>query len=372
MSGLYIHIPFCKKACHYCDFHFSTSLKYRKEIVDAICLELKQQNNFLKNPLLESIYFGGGTPSILTKLELEQIFNSINKNFQVEKNAEITIEANPDDLNTNKIKELRDLPFNRFSLGVQSFDDKILNSLNRSHTTKQTLESYKELNDHGYNNISLDLILASHLSTEQTFENDILQISKLAPNHISTYILTIEEKTTFGNWLKKNKIKEIDDIKAERQYSTTIQTLESLGYEHYEISNFAKPNKRAIHNSNYWLNKPYLGIGPSAHSYDENHRYFNIANNASYIKAINNNTQVRTCEKLNHNEKTNETIMISLRTWQGLNLNKLNLTPESENEMKSILSHYISIRAIEIRHNAYHLTTSGKMISDGIIEDLFQ
>lgn len=372
MAGIYIHIPFCKQACYYCDFHFSTSLKYRKEIVDSICKELNLRKSFLGTTSVSSIYFGGGTPSLLTPKEIEAILQTIHTLFSLDNMLEITIECNPDDITPLKLSEYHSLGFNRISLGIQTLNQTILKKLNRAHNAQQAVQSIEHIRASSINKLSVDVILASHDSNLQTLQHDLKTLINYHPEHISTYILTIEESTVFGNLHKKGKLLPIDETLAETQYNYTIDFLESHNYEHYEISNFARPAHRAAHNSSYWQNSAYLGVGPSAHSYDKINRYYNVANNAKYIQSIRKNIIPETVEKLTLRDKINETIMLSLRTWQGLNLSELELTDKQIKSLINICNDLIQSDYITQKKNRYHLTQKGKIVSDYVIAEMMQ
>ena len=275
MAGIYIHIPFCKKACHYCDFHFSTSLKLAEDLTTAICKEIELRKHFFKTKI-ETVYFGGGTPSILPNQLLKKIFNSLQSHFDLTNVIEFTFEANPDDINQEKLSFLKDNGVNRISIGIQSFDKKNLEFLNRVHNEKEALTSI-ELTLQNKFELSIDLIYGIHSSTLNSWQNDLETFSQFPINHLSSYCLTIEKDTVFGNWLDKKKIDEVKEDKVIEQYNLLQDFCEKENIEQYEISNYAKDRKYAVHNSNYWKQKPYLGIGPSAHSYDIDKRYFNLS-----------------------------------------------------------------------------------------------
>jgi len=321
MAGIYIHIPFCKKACHYCDFHFSTSLKLAEDLTTAICKEIELRKHFFKTKI-ETVYFGGGTPSILPNQLLKKIFNSLQSHFDLTNVIEFTFEANPDDINQEKLSFLKDNGVNRISIGIQSFDKKNLEFLNRVHNEKEALTSI-ELTLQNKFELSIDLIYGIHSSTLNSWQNDLETFSQFPINHLSSYCLTIEKDTVFGNWLDKKKIDEVKEDKVIEQYNLLQDFCEKENIEQYEISNYAKDRKYAVHNSNYWKQKPYLGIGPSAHSYDIDKRYFNISqlpeikeNDVVVVK--NNKRTVAILEALKSTEnikelKENETIFKVLR-----------------------------------------------------------
>lgn len=323
MSGIYIHIPFCSKACVYCDFHFSTSLSKKKEVMDAICKEIELQKDYLEDKEINSIYFGGGTPSLMASEEWEQVFETIAKHYDISRNAEITLEANPDDLSKSKLKQLYSSPFNRLSIGVQSFDEEDLRFMNRSHNAVQAKECIEEARHVGFDNLTIDLIYGMPGRTEDHWEKQLSQALAFDLPHISAYALTVEKETVLENWIRKGKVQPVDEVLAERNYYFMGKILERAGYEHYEISNFAKPGHRAKHNSAYWQGVPYLGLGPSAHSFNGDSRQWNVSNNHLYVKAIEENEVPMERENLTVAEKFNEMVMTSLRRCEGIDLDKV-------------------------------------------------
>ncbi len=260
MAGIYLHIPYCKQACHYCDFHFSTNLNTKSQLVEAICQEIVTQQNYLGTNSLDSIYFGGGTPSILSEQELDQLFETLFKYFSIHSQTEITLEANPDDLQQKKLIQLKNSPVNRLSIGIQTFHDKQLQFLNRAHTQEEGITCIKNAQNLGFDNINVDLIYGIHGLSMQEFEKDVQQLLSLNSQHISAYCLTIEEKTAFGKWLKKGKIKEVNDQLAIQHYKLMIELFSQEGFEQYEISNFTKNSQYSKHNTSYWKGKKYLGL----------------------------------------------------------------------------------------------------------------
>lgn len=321
MSGLYIHIPFCKQACSYCNFYFSTNLKTQNLLVEAICKEISKQQDYIGNAPLQSIYFGGGTPSILTIAQLQAIFDAIEKYFSIATNAEITLEANPDDINEQVLQSYLTLGINRLSIGVQSTFDKHLKLMNRAHNGQQVKNSLHLINKY-FNNYTIDLIYGIPGMNLNEWEQNIALLETYQPSHFSAYALTIEENTLLHKQVKKGIINEVDDETIENQFKILIDTSSKLGYEHYELSNFALPNFKAIHNSNYWQSETYLGIGPSAHSYNGNSRKWNIANNHLYIKKVLADEPFDETEELSTIEKINEFILTRIRTIEGIQLKK--------------------------------------------------
>lgn len=378
---LYLHIPFCKQACHYCDFHFSTQLKSKAEMVAAICREIALQQDYLPTRTLETVYFGGGTPSILTQNELEQILETIHRFFKVEPGAEITLEANPDDLTSEKLRALK--PFvNRLSIGLQSFYEPYLRFMNRAHNAQESEQCVKLAQDHGFDNLTIDLIYGmsqAHLgmvptvSDEQLWQQDLDKAMALGTPHISAYNLTIEPKTALGNWLKKGKIKPVDEELSARHFEQMVRSLTQAGYEQYEISNFAKNGQYARHNSSYWKRRPYLGVGPSAHSFNGISRQYNVSNNSMYLLGIQVGKPVFELEELSVFDQVNDYILTSLRTIWGCDLaviwdiGKVDLLEEQ----KAYVEKFLEKNWVEVRNNVLYLTEKGKLFADRIASDLF-
>ncbi len=323
MAGIYLHIPYCKQACHYCDFHFSTQQDSKTQLVQALSLELALQKNYLGNEVVETIYLGGGTPSLLNEKELGEIFHSIHKHFAVTDNAEITLEANPDDLSLENLQAIRKVGVNRLSIGIQSFDNGILKFLNRAHSAREAADCVTHARNAGFSNISIDLIYAIPGQNNDLWMKNIEQAIALSPEHISSYSLTIEEKTVFGNWFKKGKLKIESDEAAASQMEILMDLLGRAGYEHYEISNFCRPNFYSRHNSSYWKQKKYLGIGPSAHSYNGSSRQYNIRNNSLYIQSLEQGKIPFEMETLSRANLINEYLLTTLRTSWGCDLDYL-------------------------------------------------
>ncbi|HHM20934.1 MAG TPA: radical SAM family heme chaperone HemW, partial [Bacteroidetes bacterium] len=325
MSGIYIHIPFCKQACHYCNFHFSTSLKYKADMVRALLKELDLRKDYLGAEPLETIYFGGGTPSLLDQRELDLFFDKLASNFPVSdfQLLEITLEANPDDLNPKKIMELKNTPVNRLSIGVQSFFEKDLQFMNRAHHAGEAEACIKNAQNAGFENLTIDLIYGSPTTPDQNWEKNIEKAVYLNIPHISCYCLTVEPKTALAHFIKKRKVSPPDEEQAARQFDILINKLNKENYAHYEISNFAKKGFYSKHNTNYWKGKKYLGIGPSAHSFDSRSRQWNVAHNIKYMQALNQNRPDIGIEILTPQQQYNEYVMTSLRTMWGINFFKI-------------------------------------------------
>jgi len=372
MAGIYIHIPFCKKACHYCNFHFSTQTQYIREFTHALIAEIKLQKNYLSAPI-ETIYFGGGTPSLLKKPELEMIVQAIKANFNVAPYFEFTIEANPDDINPAIAAEWLSLGVNRLSIGIQSFQAASLAWMNRAHTVEQSHEAIKIVQAAGFKDISADLIYGTpHLSDKDLME-DIATLIQYKVNHISCYALTVEEKTALFSMIAKKQIEDIDTSKQARQFEIMVDALTAAGFEHYEISNFAMPNSRSKHNSNYWNQVPYLGLGPAAHSFNGDQRQWNIANNALYFQSIKNNLVPFELENLSLDQKFNEYMMISLRKSEGFSNKYIKdiFGEKYEAYAMSNTPKYIALGQLEPTEKGYTLTKEAKFFADGIASDFF-
>ncbi len=373
MAGIYIHIPFCKQQCNYCDFHFSTSLKNKNDFLIALLQEIEIRKHFTKGAKIKTIYLGGGTPSLLSYKELNQIFEKLDQNFDIDTKAEITIEANPDDLNFKKIKELKNTPINRFSIGVQSFFDVDLKFMNRAHNSNEAEQSIKGVQDAGWNNITIDLIYGTPTLNNEMWQNNLQKFTDFKIPHLSAYGLTVEEKTPLFHAIKKGKTKNIDPERAKQQFEILMEYSKKENLQHYEISNFAKDGFMAKHNSSYWRGDSYLGLGPSAHSFDHNKRQWNIANNSLYISAIKNGKPSIKQELLSENEQYNEYIMVSLRTIWGCNLDVIEL------RFSTILANYFKfsvkkwLKSGEIVQNGtiFKLSNKGKILADRITSDIF-
>ena len=374
MSGIYIHIPFCKQACNYCDFHFSTSLKLKTNLIDSILLEIDLRNYYLVNKNIETIYFGGGTPSLLSEKDLFLILEKIYKNYKVSSNAEITLEANPDDLSVEKLKELKRLEINRLSIGLQSFNNEELIWMNRAHTATESEASVKRSQDKGFENISIDLIYGSKFSNLTNWKKTLDKAIALDVKHISSYNLTIEDKTKLGHDLKVKKEIAIDDEKSSELFLEMIDRLEKNDFIQYEISNFGKENYFSNHNSNYWKGIEYIGFGPSAHSFDGVSRQWNISNNSLYIKNVTDKNEAYfEKEILSETDQFNEYVLTSLRTIWGIDILVLNSKFNSEilNLFNEKIKTYISTDMVAFNNNKYVLTSNGKLFADKIASELF-
>lgn len=372
MAGIYIHIPFCKQKCSYCDFHFSTNLHNKSNLVKAINKELLLRKNEISQPF-ETIYFGGGTPSILSEIELESIFETIFKNYSTQNLKEVTLEANPDDLNQEKLKFLKSTPINRFSIGVQSFFEEDLQLMNRAHNAQEAERSIKLVQDFGFDNITIDLIYGSSTTTNDMWMKNLQQAINLNVPHISSYALTVEEKTILDHQIKKGITKPVDEDRQNEQFQLLVDTLTSNNFIQYEISNFGKENYFSLHNSNYWKGIHYMGIGPSAHSYNGKSRAWNIANNTKYIQAINQNNLPQETEVLNEAERFNEMIMIGLRTIYGIDVDRINsefsqpILDLFYQEINQLIKENLIIQ----QENKIILKPESKFFADGIASRLF-
>ena len=384
MSGIYIHIPFCKQACHYCDFHFSTSLKNKDSFLKALKKEIELQREYLSpSPLqlergvredgVRSIYLGGGTPSLLSQTELMDIFDALNKHFNISADAEITLEANPDDLTSTKIKEFKDTPINRLSIGIQSFYDDDLKLMNRAHNSKEALSAVKASQDKGFENITIDLIYGIPTLTKEKWKHNLRTAFDLEVKHISSYCLTVEPKTALAHLVKEGKIKNVDEQQSADQFEIMLEEMKKNNFLQYEISNFCKDSFFSRHNSNYWLKELYLGLGSSAHSYNGNSRQSNISNNALYIQALEKNRVPFEEEILTTSQRYNEYILTSLRTMWGTDLKYI-----EDHFGKDYLVYCLSeaeryIRTDEIKNekNKLFLTDKGKLFADKIAGNLF-
>ncbi len=374
MAGIYLHIPFCKQKCSYCNFHFSTSLKLKSDVLLAMHQELEMQRNYLAGQPIQTVYFGGGTPSLLSTDEINRLFETIAANYPLQEIQEFTLEANPDDLSSAYLRSLRQTPVNRLSLGVQSFKDADLRYMNRAHNAQQSDYAIKAAQDAGFTNMTLDLIYGTPGLSDADWRYNLAQMQQLQIPHFSAYALTVEEGTVLHHAIDKKQAPPVDIEQSATQFEILMEQAEVMGYEHYEISNFAKKGQYAVHNSNYWMGVPYLGIGPSAHSFNGKSRRWNIANNALYLRNILQDNRLNYEEEtLTQVQQLNEYIMTSLRTMWGCDLEKI----EKE---------YGSPAAVEVEKNSYIfqekkwllqegkkliLRNAGKLFADRIASELF-
>jgi oxygen-independent coproporphyrinogen-3 oxidase len=382
MSGIYIHIPFCKQACHYCDFHFSTSMKKKEEMVLAIAKELQMRKTEFQNEVVETIYFGGGTPSVLTTEEIEFLISEVYRNYEVAENPEITLEANPDDMTSERIVELSKTPINRLSIGIQSFFEDDLVMMNRAHNSAEAKKCLEEATQY-FDNISLDLIYgipdssqngeqAKQMSNEKWKQNIETALSFGIP-HISSYALTVEPKTALNKLIQTGKIAKPNDESAQEHFEILVETLEANNFIHYELSNFGKENYFSKNNSAYWLGKKYLGIGPSAHSYDGVSRSWNVSNNSLYLKSIQEDKLPNEIEILSVTDRYNEYIMTGLRTIWGVSLSRIETEFGIEylTYLNKQAQKFLNDDLLSIENNILKPTKKGKFLTDGIASDLF-
>lgn len=374
MAGIYIHIPFCKQACNYCDFHFATTLRQKDPLIDALRNELKLRSNEFGSEQIETIYFGGGTPSILPTQDLALIFEDISTLFPVSSQAEVTLEANPDDITTSKLKEWQSLGINRLSIGIQSFHQEDLAWMNRAHNSSEAHQCVQLAQEIGITDISIDLIYGLPHATMEQWENNLQLAVELSVPHISAYGLTIEPNTHFGYQQSQGTLKELPDEQANTQFQFLMEFLSNHGYEHYEISNFAKPDKYSRHNTAYWQGKNYLGIGPSAHSFNGTDRSWNVANNRKYITKLQQDQLPSTIEVLSANDQYNDFVLTQLRTQWGINPSAIQtqfgpmFSAHFGHEIASVLKQ----DWVHLVNGSYVLTANGKLLADHVCMRLFK
>lgn len=372
MAGIYIHIPFCKQACHYCNFHFSTTLHQKDELVNALIKEIALQKNYLSTSI-ETIYFGGGTPSLLSSEQINSLLKEVYQNYPINDKLEITLECNPDDINSINLESWKREGINRLSIGIQSFFEEDLQWMNRAHNAKQSLQSIQLAKEIEFNNLTIDLIYGvPGLSNEKWLQN--LNIANdLGISHLSCYALTVEPKTALEKFIEKGTKNEPDTNHQSEQFEMLMIWAAAHEFEHYEISNFARPGFESKHNSNYWKGEQYLGIGPSAHSFNGTSRQWNISNNAVYIKSIAENSLPFEMEILTEKQRLNEYIMTALRTKEGISLLELStkFPKEASEEIAQNSSKYIHQELMKLEANHLTLTNKGKLFADGIASDLF-
>jgi oxygen-independent coproporphyrinogen-3 oxidase len=370
MAGIYIHIPFCKQACHYCNFYFSLSLTQKAELVNAILKEIGLSKGYLDGEAIETIYFGGGTPSLLAADEIKSILESIYRTYPDISLKEVTLEANPDDLTADKVRQLSSLRaygLNRLSIGIQSFHDADLLYMNRAHSAQEASAAIKRVQDSGFEHLTIDLIYGTPTMPDEAWYENLQTTSELHIPHISSYALTVEPKTYLDKHIKTGKANPVDEAQTVRQFDILMGYMASRGYEQYEISNYALPGKYAIHNTNYWRGKKYLGLGPSAHSYVGHSRRWNVANNQQYIKSIKESVIPYQIEHLTAAQQANEYIMTSLRTMWGMDISDLRLV---DYDLKKSLSG-IEPSFYIVDHGVLKLTQKGRHFADRIAAELF-
>ncbi len=371
MPSIYLHIPFCKQACHYCNFHFTTSLHYKDDVVAAISKEAVLQKEYTGKGIIETIYFGGGTPSLLDKDDLEQILQTLHMHFPVDANAEITLEANPDDITAKKLQDWKAVGINRLSMGVQSFFEEDLQWMNRAHHANEALSSIKLALDY-FDNITIDLIYGSPGLTNEKWKENVKTAIQLGIPHLSCYALTVEPKTPLDKLIRLQQKADVDPDAQSAQFLLLMEWMAAAGYEHYEISNFAKPGWRSKHNSAYWQGKTYLGLGPAAHSFNGHERQWNVSNNNLYVAAIQKGELPIEKETLTPDQQLNEYVMTALRTMEGIQLNIL----DEKHGVDAIAfrkkaAGYIHTGHITEKNGCLILTNEGKLLADGIAASLF-
>lgn len=372
MSGIYLHIPFCKQACHYCNFHFSTSLKYKSDMVKAIIKEIDLRKNEWKNETINTVYFGGGTPSLLTTNELGEIFDALHQSFKFSSNIEITLEANPDDITKEKLKDLSQSPVNRLSIGIQSFSEADLRYMNRAHNAQEAHACLENALRVGFTNLTADLIYGTPDMNDEQWRKNLHTLFDLNIPHISCYALTVEDNTALAHFIKKGKTTPVDEVQTARQFEILTQEMVANDYEHYEISNFCKSRNYSKHNTAYWQGEKYLGIGPAAHSFDGHSRSWNVANNAKYMTAIQAGKLPFEVEQLSDNDRFNEYILTGLRTKWGCDLNKIRAYDDTfVKHFLQAVQPYLNKKMILREGDVFRLSNEGKLLSDGIISDLF-
>lgn len=373
MAGIYIHIPFCKQACFYCNFHFSTVLSYKEKLVKAIAKELFLRKDFLAEQAIQSIYLGGGTPSLLNSNELDLILNTLYKEFDLSAVKEFTIEANPDDLDSNHLSYLKQTPINRLSIGIQSFHDADLKYMNRAHKASEAINCIKKAQDLGFSEISIDLIYGIPGMSIEKWEDNLATAFSLQIQHLSSYCLTIEPKTVFGNMAAKNKLALSPEEDSEKQFLSLIDNAAQAGFEQYEISNFAKNKAYALHNTQYWKGSPYLGLGPGAHSYRNNERSWNISNNQHYMQSIEKSILPLESEILSKENQYNEWVMTGLRTIWGLNLSegKEKFGSDRIAYLQKQLQTYVDRKQIYYSNNCFYIAEHARFLADGIAAAAF-
>ena len=379
MSGIYIHIPFCKQACHYCDFHFSTSMKKKEEMVLAIAKEIQMRKSEFElldgarnDAKIETIYFGGGTPSVLTSEEINFLIAAVYSNYSVIENPEITLEANPDDLSSERIIELSKSKINRLSIGIQSFFEEDLQLMNRAHNSAEAKKCLEEATKY-FDNISLDLIYGIPRMSNEKWKQNIETALSFGIPHISSYALTVEPKTALNKLIQTGKIAAPKDEVAQEHFAILVETLEANGFIHYELSNFGKENYFSKNNSAYWLGKKYIGIGPSAHSYDGISRSWNVSNNSIYLKSIQEDKLPNEIEILSISDRYNEYIMTGLRTIWGVSLDRIKTEFGDEylDYLNKQVQKFLNDDLVFIENNILKPTPKGKFLTDGIASDLF-
>jgi oxygen-independent coproporphyrinogen-3 oxidase len=372
VSGIYIHIPFCKKACHYCNFHFSTNQNSKSAFIEAVCRELILRKSEYASDEIQSIYFGGGTPTVLDVTELNTILKTVYKNYKVSETAEITLEANPDDLDLEKIKQLSNTKINRLSIGIQSFHESELSAMNRAHDAEDAKKCL-ELATAYFDNITIDLMFGMPTMSIELWRQNLRIAFEFGIKHLSCYSLTVEPKTALEHFIKKGSHPPMDDELAAQHFEVLLEETSAHGLTHYETCSFGHPDYFSKHNTSYWLGKTYMGVGPSAHSFDGSKRSWNVSNNSKYIKALEVDKLPFESEVLSVENRFNEYVMTGLRTIWGISLEKIEADygVKIKDHLLQNSKKFISSNTLVIEDNHLKITTSGKFLSDGIASDLF-
>ena len=373
MAGIYIHIPFCKRKCHYCNFYSLANQKNKEQFHKALLKEIALQKNYLHGEPIETIYFGGGTPSLLSISQIDEILNQIHQHYKVLSNAEIDLEANPDDLDKTILVDYKKSGINRLSIGTQAFDDDILQKLNRIHSAQQAIDAVHIAQSVGFENISIDLIYGIPGLTNQLWQQSIAQALSLNVPHLSAYHLTVEPNTALDVLIRKNKYPQPKEAEGIEHSLMLMQQMQANGYEHYEISNYALPGKYSVHNTNYWRQKSYLGLGPSAHSFDLNSRQWNVASTTKYIEALQQGKILFEKEEISNTDQYNEFVMLGLRTQWGIDIKELQskFGQEKTQYFQKQIQKYLSQEKLVFENGIYRLSNQGKIFADGIAGDLF-
>ena len=373
MSGIYLHIPFCKQACYYCNFHFSTSLSQKDSLVACLLREMELQQSYLEGQTVDTIYFGGGTPSLLTETDLRRLMEKLRALFPIHPDAEITLEANPDDLLPGKLYELKAAGINRLSIGIQSFHEADLKWMNRAHNSRQALACIQHAQAAGFRNLSIDLIYGGPTLSDEGWKENVQQAIALQIPHLSCYALTVEPGTALDHFIRKHKVPPVDPDKAARHFELLMQWMSEAGYEHYEISNFCLPGWHSRHNSSYWKGTPYLGLGPSAHSFNGRSRQWNVSNNTRYIQSIEHGRPPFEREELTPEIRLNEYIMTSLRTSEGCDLDVVaaRFGDDKRRRLEAGSKKFIEAGHMKMKGSSLALTREGRLFADGIAAELF-
>lgn len=373
MASIYIHIPYCKQQCTYCNFYFRIAQNDKLEMLKSIKKEIKMRQSYLNNTEIRSIYFGGGTPSILSKKEIKSLIHTIYNYFKIDPDVEITLECNPDDLDKKKLLDLKEIGINRLSIGIQSFDDANLKFMNRSHNAKEALSCIQYAKEAGFDNITIDLIYGLPNQSNENWKKNLAKMLSLDIQHFSAYSLTVEPKTKLKHLIDKNLVTPLDDKITVKHFKTLVEIADENNFIHYEISNFGKEGFFSKHNSAYWKNKHYLGVGPSAHSFNGSSRQWNVASNKQYLEKVNENESYFEMEKLSNTQQYNEYIFTALRTIWGVELDYINnqFGQEALNYFKKQVKNWENKGKIKQQNNNFTLTEKGKIFADTIAADLF-